>query len=1225
MHLIETGGPAITNNGTVNLSPAGTATGGTTVYSSGTVVLSQAITAVNDAPVNAVGGTLTVAEDSSANNVTGMSISDVDANPATDVFTVTLDVLNGTLNLSTVVAGGVTAGNVTGNGSATVVVTGTINQINATLAAAGGLTYTPTGNYNGADRVRITTDDGGATGLDPGLTGTATSEADQDSKTISVTAVNDPVTGTAPATATLAEDATNVAISGLSISDVDATLAPAGVYDVTLSATNGTLTLTTLTGLTFSGGSDGTADATMTFHGTLADINTALATASYTPTANYNGAATITMAVTDTFGGVVATGTGAATNDTDIINVTVTAVNDPVTTNAPATATLAEDATNVAIAGLSISDIDAALAPAGVYDVTLSATHGLLTLTTITGLTFSTGSGTGDATMTFHGTLADINTALATAKYTPDTNYNGAATITLNATDTFGGTVATGTGSATSDSDIVAVTVTAVNDTPVVAVQASVGSIEQVAGTIDPAATISDVDLAARNGGSGDYGGSALTVGRNGGPAPEDLLTFGASGAFTVNGGNLEAPGGLVFATFTGGNGSNLVISFTSTATPATQALVNAVVQSLQYTYTGDTPPASIVMNYSFNDGAPANGQGAGGTPIGTDAITINITDTPENAPPALDLDANDSNTVGTGYAASFTEGGAAVLITDADVSITDADVGDMIEGATIAVQSAVAGDQLVLGPQGGFTVTGSGTGTITITGTGTAAQYQAMLALITFQNTGDDPGTSRTINITVTDGTASGNIAVSTITITPINDAPTLSATGATPTFTEGGAAVDLFSGVNASTIEAGQTFTSLTLTVTNVTDGASEILRIDGSDVALTNGNAVVTATNALNVTVTVAAGLATVTFGGASLGAAALQTLVDGLTYRNASENPTDANRVVTITSVTDSGGTSNGGVNTTSLSLAASVNVDPVNDPPVITLGTTTSITIGEDSAFVMSGAFVPSFADADASVLTVTLSAAHGVLTVGGAANGLIFAVGDGSGDATMTFTGTAAAINAALAQSFSYAANPDFNGSDAISIFVTDNGQSGGPAQTDSDSIVVTVTAVNDAPVVVGDGTEQAADINEDVAGPGETIQTLFAGQYSDQADNQIPQWRRLLAGPVLGHRGDRQRVQRRDRAVAVFQRRDLGEHRPRVGCLGGAARRSLHDFDPVQSGDRLQRPGPDADRPPDRQQPAVQHHQRPDRQSFRRRRDRRHHRLFGRHRRAQPERHRSQ
>jgi hypothetical protein len=44
------------------------------------------------------------------------------------------------------------------------------------------------------------------------------------------------------------------------------------------------------------------------------------------------------------------------------------------------------------------------------------------------------------------------------------------------------------------------------------------------------------------------------------------------------------------------------------------------------------------------------------------------------------------------------------------------------------------------------------------------------------------------------------------------------------------------------------------------------------------------------------------------GATLSEAQLQTLVDALTYRNTSDNPTTAgNRVVTITGITDSGGT------------------------------------------------------------------------------------------------------------------------------------------------------------------------------------------------------------------------------------------------------------------------------------------------------------------------------
>ena len=85
--------------------------------------------------------------------------------------------------------------------------------------------------------------------------------------------------------------------------------------------------------------------------------------------------------------------------------------------------------------------------------------------------------------MTFHGTLASINTALATATYTPDAEYNGAAQVTISVTDTFGGMVATGTGAAASDSDIVAVTVDAVNDAPVPAADALAPSSAEDSGT----------------------------------------------------------------------------------------------------------------------------------------------------------------------------------------------------------------------------------------------------------------------------------------------------------------------------------------------------------------------------------------------------------------------------------------------------------------------------------------------------------------------------------------------------------------------------------------------------------------------------------------------------------------------------------------------------------------------------------------------------------------------
>ena len=67
---------------------------------------------------------------------------------------------------------------------------------------------------------------------------------------------------------------------------------------VTLSVTNGTLSLGTLAGLTFTTG-DGTADTTMTFSGSQAALNAALASLGFAPTADYNGAAALTFTTSD--------------------------------------------------------------------------------------------------------------------------------------------------------------------------------------------------------------------------------------------------------------------------------------------------------------------------------------------------------------------------------------------------------------------------------------------------------------------------------------------------------------------------------------------------------------------------------------------------------------------------------------------------------------------------------------------------------------------------------------------------------------------------------------------------------------------------------------------------------------------------------------------------------------------------------------------------------------
>src|SRR5690606_4335336 len=107
---------------------------------------------------------------------------------------------------------------------------------------------------------------------------------------------------------------------------------------------------------------------------------------------------------------------------------------------------------------------------------------------------------------------------------------------------------------------------------------------------------------------------------------------------------------------------------------------------------------------------------------------------------------------------------------------------------------------------------------------------------------------------------------------------APSVSATGTNPGFTEGGSAVDLFSGVTAATNDDGQTFTGMTLRVTNVSNGGSEILTISGMDIALSHDNSG-TIAGIGSFSVSVSGTTATLTLSGMALSNAQTATLIDG----------------------------------------------------------------------------------------------------------------------------------------------------------------------------------------------------------------------------------------------------------------------------------------------------------------------------------------------------------
>ena len=131
--------------------------------------------------------------------------------------------------------------------------------------------------------------------------------------TISIDAVNDAPTNTAPATRTVNEDTALAFTGGNTISVADSDNQS---LTVTLSAANGTVTLGSTTNLTVSGINGG---ASVTVAGLTADVNAALATLSYQGNANFRGADALTVSTTD---GVV----GSPTVST--VNITVNSVDD---------------------------------------------------------------------------------------------------------------------------------------------------------------------------------------------------------------------------------------------------------------------------------------------------------------------------------------------------------------------------------------------------------------------------------------------------------------------------------------------------------------------------------------------------------------------------------------------------------------------------------------------------------------------------------------------------------------------------------------------------------------------------------------------------------------------------------------------------------------------------------------------------------------------------------
>ncbi len=534
------------------------------------------VSAVNDAPVNVVPGAQATAEDTalifSAANGNAVAVLDEDAG-AGDVQ-VTLAAADGALTLASTAGLTFTIGD--GATDATMTFTGTLANVDAALD---GLTFTPDADFSGAASVTVTTNDLGNTGAGGALT-------DSDTVVVDVSAVNDAPVNTVPGPQSTPEDTalvfSSAAGNAVAVVDVDA---GGGTVQVTLAATNGTLTLASTSGLTFSDG-DGAADGTMTFTGTVADVAAALDGLSLQPDAGFNGTATVSI-TTDDLGN---TGAGGAQSDSDSVDVAVTAVNGAPVNVVPGAQTTAEDTALVfSSAGgnaVVITDADAGGAS---EQVTLSAQNGTLTLASTSGLTFSDGDGAGDTTMSFTGTLADIDAALDGLSFQPAADFNGAASVDVTSDDLGN----TGAGGAQSDSDTIGIDVTAVNDAPVVTVPSGTQTTDE-----DTALTLSSAAGDAVTIVDTDAGGGAVQVTLS---ATNGTLTLASTTGLTFSAGDGDADATM---TFTG-----------------TLADIAAALDGLVFTPdAGFTGAASV--DVTVDD---LGNSGAGGAASGTGSVAVDV------------------------------------------------------------------------------------------------------------------------------------------------------------------------------------------------------------------------------------------------------------------------------------------------------------------------------------------------------------------------------------------------------------------------------------------------------------------------------------------------------------------------------------------------------------------------------------------------------------------------
>lgn len=509
-----------------------------------------------------------------------------------------------------------------------------------------------------------------------------------------------------------------------------------------------------------------------------------------------------------------------------------------------------------------------------------------LAFTDQNGITGSYNDTNGVLTLTGTASVANYQAALRSVTYENSSENPSAEprTTRFQVTDSTG---------ALSVANTRGIYVTPVNDAPVVTPTDGVASYTEgdPATTVDSGLTVGDVD-------DTDIEGGQVKI-SSGFEAGDDLIYVNQLGIAGV------------YNTGTG------VLTLTGTASTADY---QTALRSIHFRGTSDNPPASKTVEFVVNDGD-----------LDSATATRDIAVTGVNDKPVLDT---------TDTALSYTEGDGQVAV-DPAIAATDVDSATFA-GATVQITGGFnsSDDSLWSTDVPGITgVYDSQTGTLTLSGTASVADYQTALGSVTYENSSDNPSTTRTISFQVDDGAANDNLSdpvTRDIDITPVNDAPVVTTSDSSTEYTVGGTGIAVDSALTLTDADD-VSIESAQVRISSGFESGDDLVYVDQPPIAgvYNTGTGVLTLT-----------GTATV---------ADYETALRSIQYRHTGDNPS-ASRTVEFT-VNDGDASSN----------AASKSIDVVTPPtgeaPVVTTSAdSSSYTLGDSAGSTVDGALTVTDAD-----------------------------------------------------------------------------------------------------------------------------------------------------------------------------------------------------------------------------------------------------------------------